>query len=144
VTNSGGLLGNPAWPLPYPMFDPSNPSQPSAALTLLGWPAPDCWLNVDPVVALGGVTDASGVGSTSAPVPPGRQVVGQQFFAQAIAMAPTANPLRMITSLGRSTTVCGPLGVARIHAFYDGTATPPVVPTSGQLQTGAGLVFDVQ
>ncbi len=143
-TNVGGLLGNPAWPLPYPMFDPANPSQPSAALASLLWPAPDCWLNVDPVVSLGGLADATGLGTVTGILPSGRQLVGMTFYAQAIVLAPTANPLRFITSLGRSSTVCGPLGVARIHAFYNSTgAPPPPPPLTGAVQLGVGLVFDV-
>lgn len=144
TTNTGGLAGNPAWPLPYPMFDPANPSQPSPALLVLGWPAPDCYLNIDPVVALGGLADAAGNGTVSGGVPPGRQLVGQTFHGQAIVLAPTANPLRLVTSLGRSATVCGPLGVARIHAFYNNAATPPPAPpTTGTVQVGVGFVFDV-
>ncbi len=144
ATNVGGLFGNPAWPLPYPMFDPANPSLPSAALAVLQWPAPDCWLNVDPVAALGGITDAVGAGSASGVLPPGRDIVGETLYAQALVLAPTANPLRLVTSLGLAATVCGPLGVARVHAFYDNTPTPPPTPpASGTVQLGVGLVFDV-
>jgi hypothetical protein len=144
ATNTGGLFGNPAWPLPYPMFDPANPSLPSPALAVLQWPAPDCWLNVDPLVALGGITGAAGLGSATGQIPAGRPLVGQTFYAQAIVLAPTANPLRIVTSLGLASTVCGPLGVARVHAFYDGAATPPVSPpATGTVQVGVGLVFDV-
>jgi hypothetical protein len=137
-----GLLGNPAWPLPYPMFDPLSPSQPSAALASLTWPAPDCWINVDPAVWLTGVCDAAGNGAVSGPLPPGREFVGTVFWAQAYVFAPTANPLRIITSLGRTTEVCGPLGVARVYAFYNGvgTTSPPPV---GSLQYGVGAIFDV-
>lgn len=144
LTNNGGLFGQPSLPLPYPMFDQTNPALPSPALAFLGWPAPDCWLNVDPVVFLGGLADTSGAGQAAGILPPGRNVVGQTFYAQAIVIAPTANPLRMVTSLGRSATVCGPLGVARIHAFYNGAAVPPPTPPAvGIVQTGVGLVFDV-
>lgn len=144
LTHTGGLLGNPAWPLPYPMFDPSNPSQPSAALALLQWSAPDCWLNLDPVMALGGVADSAGLGTVTSMLPPGRQVVGVPWHAQAIVMAPTVNALRMITSEGFTATVCGPLQVARIHAFYNGATTPPPTPpASGTVQVGVGMVFDV-
>lgn len=144
LTNTGGLFGNPAWPLPYPMFDPANPSLPSPALAPLVWPAPDCWLNIDPAVALGGLCDAAGHGVATGVLPPGRQFVGQTLHAQAIVLAPTANPLRIITSLGLGTTVCGPLGVARVYAFYNAAAIPPApAPTSGTLQYGVGLIFDV-
>jgi hypothetical protein len=71
--------------------------------------------------------------------------VGQTLYAQAIVLAPTANPLRIVTSLGLASTICGPLGVARVHAFYDGAATPPPTPpATGVVQVGVGLVFDVQ
>jgi hypothetical protein len=145
ATNGGGLFGNPAWPLPYPMFDPANPALPSPALAGLLWPAPDCWLNVDPVAALGAVTDTAGLGTASGTLPAGRHLVGQTLYAQAIVLAPTANPLRIVTSLGLASTICGPLGVARVHAFYDGAATPPPTPpATGVVQVGVGLVFDVQ
>jgi hypothetical protein len=145
VTNQGGLFGNPAWPLPYPMFDPANPTQPSPALAALGQPAPDCWLNITPVTLLGGVADAAGAGAALAAIPPGRQMLGQTYYAQAFSFAQSANPLRMVSSLGRSATVCGPLGVARVYSFYNNLATPPAPPPSaGLLQVGVGFVFDVQ
>jgi hypothetical protein len=125
------------------MFDPANPSLPSPALVPLLWPAPDCWLNIDPVILLGGITDTAGLGTITGALPPGRQYVGTAFYSQALVFAPTANPLRFVTSLGRSSTICGPLGVARIYASYNGAATPPAPPTSGTLQQGVGLVFDV-
>jgi hypothetical protein len=145
LTNTGGLLGNPAWPLPYPMFDPANPSQPSPALASLIWSAPGCWLNIDPVVTIGGQADSAGVGTAAGFMPAGRQFVGTAFHAQAIVLAPTVNPLRFITSAGRTTSICGPLGAARVHAFYDNTAVPPPsVPTAGQVQVGVGMVFEVR
>jgi hypothetical protein len=145
LTNAGGLFGQAAWPLPYPMFDPADPTQPSAALTALGWPAPGCWLNIDPIVWLSGVTNTFGDGSAIGVVPPGRSSVGITYYAQAIVLAPNANPLRLITSLGRATTVCGPLSVARNYAFYDPAATPPQpVPTVGTVQYGVGPVIEVQ
>src|SRR5690606_10843610 len=130
--------------LPYPMFDPADPTQPSEALAILGWPAPGCWLNLDPLVWLGGVTDGNGSGSAVGAVPPGRESVGVTYYAQAVVYAPTANPLRLISSLGRSTTVCGPLSVARNHAFYDPAANPPEpVPTAGTVQYGVAPVIEV-
>lgn len=144
LSNTGGLGGNPAWPLPYPMFDPSNPSLPSPALAGLGWPAPDCYLNIDPAASLGGTLDAAGHGVVAGLLPPGRQFLGTALYAQAIVFAPTANPLRFITSRGFASTVCGPLGSARIYAFYNGSITPPPPePTTGLLQYGAGFVFEV-
>ena len=141
LSNTGGLLGNPAWPLPYPMFDPANPSLPSAALAVFGYPAPGCYFNIDPVVTISGQADAAGNGEVTALLPAGRQFVGSTYHAQAIVLAPTVNPLRFITSKGWSSTICGPLGVARIHAFYNSNTTPP--PTAGQVGLGVGMVFDV-
>ncbi len=144
LTTQDGLLGVSAWPLPYPMFDPTNPTQQSAALTPLVWPAPDCWVNVNPAGMLGGVADATGTGSVGATLPVGRQYVGTTFYAQALALAPSANPLRMITSLGYQSTVCGPLGVSRVFAYYNASTTPPPSPpATGALQYGVGLVIEV-
>lgn len=144
LSNAGGLGGNPAWPLPYPMFDPANPSLPSAALAPLGWPAPDCWLNIDPAVMLGGALDASGNGIYTGLLPAGRQFLGTTLYAQALVFAPSANPLRFISTLGLAATVCGPLGVTRVHSFYNPTATPPQPePTVGTIAYGSAFVFDV-
>lgn len=146
VLNTGGLLGNPLWPLPYPLFDPANPSQPSQALALTGLTqsAPDCYLNISPTVTLGGLTDTMGEGAVTVQLPAGRQYVGTTLFTQAIVLAPTANPLFVITSLGLSTTVCGPLGVARVFQFYDNTGQPPPPrPASGSRNLGVGLIIDV-
>ena len=144
VTNQGGLFGNPAWPLPYPMFDPQNPQLPSPALAPLLWPAPDCWLFLDPLMFLGGLTDATGQGIVTSTLPAGRNLVGQTFHAQALLMSPTSNPLRFIASNGLGSTICGPLGVTRIHAFYNGTGNPPAaVPTTGQVLAGNGFVLEV-
>ena len=52
--------------------------------------------------------------------------------------------LRFITSRGLASTVCGPLGVTRVHAFYNPTATPPQPePTVGTLVRGSSFVLDV-
>jgi hypothetical protein len=145
ASSTGGLLGNPAWPLPYPMFDPANPSQPSAALASLIWSAPGCWINIDPLGWIPGSCDASGAGTATGLIPIGRASVGVTLYAQAVVLAPTANPLHLITSLGRESTVCGPLSVARNFAFYNPAATPPQpVPTAGAVQYGIGPVIEVQ
>jgi len=144
LTNTGGLLGNPAWPLPYPMFDPANPSQPSAALAAFGYSAPGCYFHIDPVVTLTGQGHTNGSGAITSLLPAGRQFVGLTYHAQAIVLAPTVNALRFITSNGWSSTICGPLGVARVHAFYNPNSTPPTPPpSSGQVGLGVGMVFDV-
>ena len=146
LVNTGGLNGNPLWPLPYPLFDPANPSEPSAALALIGLTesAPDCYLNISPTVTLGGITDASGDGQVTVLLPAGREYVGTTLFTQAIVFSPTSNPLFVITSLGRSTTVCGPLGVARVFQFYNSSGQPPPPPpTSGTRNLGVGLIVDV-
>ena len=145
LTDQGGLLGNPAWPLPYPLFDPANPSQPSQALALAAFTgsAPDCYINVDLAATLGGVMDANGEGTVSVILPPGRQYVGLTLYTQAIVFSQTANPLLLISSAGHASTICGPLGVSRVYQFYNGgpTVTPP---TSGTLTFGLGPVIEVQ
>lgn len=144
LVGGGFLLDNPAWPLPYPMFDPANPTLPSPALAALVYPAPDCYLNMNMPVFLSGIADANGVGTATAQLPAGRQNVGTTFYAQALILAPTANPLRFITTEGYGATICGPLGVARNFAFYNNTLVPPPVPTSGSVQAGVSMVFEVQ
>lgn len=145
TTIGGGLFGNPAWPLPYPLFDPADPTLPSAAFAAFGGSAPDCWLNLDPTLLSAGVADAAGTGAIAVPVPAGRPVVGASLLAQALTLAPGANSLQVVTSLGRQATVCGPLAVARLYAFFDDAAVPPLpLPASGTLQQGVGLVFAVQ
>ena len=142
LTNVGGVFGIPAFPLPYPMFDPADPTQPSPLLQVFGQSAPDCYLNVSPDVFLGAITDPSGTGTITLPLPAG-PFTGVTYYAQAICFSPTANPLRLITSLGRSTTICGPLNVARVFQFYNGLASPPVpVPSAGTISYGVGMVLD--
>ncbi|MGK0206024.1 MAG: hypothetical protein ACI89X_004438 [Planctomycetota bacterium] len=146
LSGGGSLLGNAAWPLPYPMFDPADPTMSSPAMMLIGLdnPAPDCWININADVELSGVTDAAGIGHANLSLPAGREFVGVTIHSQAIVLAPTANPMFLITSKGRSSTICGPLGVTRIFQFYDGTATPPPPPpTSGTRSLGVGLVLEV-
>ena len=144
-TNQGGLFGQASMPLPYPLFDPLNPSQPPAGLTVLRWSAPDCWLNIDPIGSFVGVCDASGVGTVTTTIPAGRQYVGTTIYGQAIALAQTANQLGVVTTRGRHSTVCGPLGVARNYAFYNNTTVPPpTAPTSGAVQYGVGMVIEVR
>ena len=143
-TNQGGLFGQATMPLPYPLFDPLNPSLPPAGLTALRWSAPDCWLNIDPIGSFVGVCDAMGTGTATAVIPAGRHV-GTTVYGQAIALAPTANQLGVVTTRGRHSTVCGPLGVSRNYAFYNNTTVPPpTAPTSGAVQYGVGLILEVR
>ncbi|MFN3243459.1 MAG: hypothetical protein ACE37K_18290 [Planctomycetota bacterium] len=146
LTDQGNVFNIPGFALPYPLFDPANPSQPSALLQAAGlpWSAPDCWFNVDPAASYGGATDANGSGLVTAALPAGREFVGTTFYAQAIVYAQTVNPLQFVTSKGRETTVCGPLGVARIFKFYNPTAVPAQpVPTAGSKSLGVGFVIEV-
>lgn len=140
LTSQGVLYGNPAYSLPYPLFDPSNPTQPSAAFAALRYAAPDCWFNLDPATTIFGVCDASGTGTLTVALPAGRTNVGLTLFGQALILAPTANALQMVTTKGRQSTICGPLGVARIHAFHS-SATPP---TSGAVAYGQAAIFEVR
>tara|TARA_R110002072_G_scaffold174303_4_gene329491 strand:- start:107302 stop:108486 length:1185 start_codon:yes stop_codon:yes gene_type:complete len=136
----------PQFPLPYPLFDLNNPSLPSPAMAIAGfaYSAPDCWINLNSAVTLGGVIDATGEGQVSINLPAGREFVGVTIHAQALVLAPTANALFMITSKGRSATICGPLGVARIFQFYNNSGTPlPPPPAAGSRSLGVGLVLEV-
>lgn len=144
LTNQGGLSGNPLLPLPFPLFDPTNPNLPPPGFPALHWSAPDCWLNIDPLVTLFGLCDATGSGVFTATLPAGRQFVGVTMFSQAIVFAQTANPLQIVTSNGHGSSICGPLGVARVYQFYNGTGTPPpALPTAGSVQYGWGLILEV-
>ena len=114
------------------------------AAGLANRPANECYININPAASLGGVTDSIGEGQASLVLPPGRELVGVDIFSQALVLSPTSNPLFLITSLGRSTTVCGPLGVARIYQFYNNSGNPaPPPPTSGSRSLGVGLVIEV-
>jgi hypothetical protein len=144
-TNGGGLYGQPSFPLPYPMFDPLNPSQPSLALQSLVWSAPDCWLNINPIATFFGICDATGHGTVGTILPAGRQNVGTTFFGQGIISAQTANALQVVTTLGRQSTICGPLGVTRIYGFYNPAGTPAQpMPSVGGVQYGQGFVIEVR
>ena len=116
----------------------------SLALAGLQWSAPDCWLNIDPVVTRLGVCDPSGRGTLPTQLPPGNGVVGLELFAQGLIFAPTANALGVITTKGRSSTICGPLGVSRVFAFYAGPGSPPPpLPTAGSVQYGIAPIIEV-
>ena len=145
LTSVGGLYGQSAMPLPYPMFDPANPSLPPPGLLQMRWSAPGCWFNLDPVVTLFGVTNAAGVGRIATMMPTGREYVGLTLYGQAFLQSLTANQLQIVTTKGRHSTICGPLGVVRIHQFYNGTGTPtPPPPVAGAVQYGLGLVMEVR
>ncbi|MBK8101531.1 MAG: hypothetical protein IPK26_31000 [Planctomycetes bacterium] len=139
LTAQGSVFGQP---LPLALFDPANPGLPNPVLSpVLRYPAPDCWVNLEPGAGLLGTADASGVGSVSVPLPAGRQFVGMTLFAQAFAYAQTANPLQVITSFGKQSTVCGPLGAVRIYQTFPTNGTVPLV---GTLQRGQGAIFEVR
>jgi len=144
LTDQGFLFGDPQYPLPYPMFDPLQPALPSAAFVALGWPwaAPDCWINLDTAVTLFTTCGASGTATVATPLPAGSHNVGLEIFAQAFLYSQTANPMQVITTRGRSSTICGPLDVARVFAFYDGTNSPPP-PDNGAVNYGMSMVIEV-
>jgi hypothetical protein len=141
VTGTGFLFGAPTLPLPLPLFDLAAPTSPNAALAQLvptiTQSAPDCWVNVQPIDTLFTVADASGRGAVTIALAPGRQFLGESLFAQAIAHSQTANPLQLVTSFGQQSTVCGPLGVARVYTLGSDVAT------SGQRSLGQGAVVEL-
>jgi hypothetical protein len=133
----GTFLGQP---VPFALFDPSNPNLPPPNTPLL-YSAPDCWISVPLAVGLTGTADVNGTGSVSINLPPGRNLLGQSLFAQAMVYDQTANPLQVVTSLGKSSTICGPLGVTRIYQAYVLNGTPPTV---GSVSAGACAIIEVQ
>jgi hypothetical protein len=72
----------------------------------------------------------------SVSLPADRGLVGASVYAQAVGYSQTANPMQIVTSIGQQSTVCGPLGVARIYNFGSITAT------SGQRSLGQGAVLE--
>ena len=98
----------------------------------------DCFVNVDWVATSSAQADAQGVGRASFSIPSGRYVVGLELLAQALAYDISANPLLATTSLGIGTTVCGPLGVARLSNLGNATAT------TGTYAYGSCMIFEVR
>jgi hypothetical protein len=98
----------------------------------------DCWINVDWIATTVAQADAQGIGRANFGVPSGRFVVGLELLAQALAYDIGANPLLASSSLGIGTTVCGPLGVARIANLGSSTAT------SGAYTYGASMIFEAR
>lgn len=141
VNVSGRLQGTFfGQPVPFALFDPNNPNLPPPNTPLL-YSAPDCWINLPLAVGLSGASDANGTGVVSINLPPGRNLLGQSLFAQAMVYDQTANPLQVVTSLGKSSTICGPLGVTRIYQSYPLNGTPPTV---GSVAVGACAIIEVQ
>lgn len=140
LSPTGNLFDVPTLPLPLPLFDAANPLNMNPALAAvvpgLRYGAPDCYLNVQPFSSFFALADASGVAAITMGITAERALVGVTLYAQAAAVTQTANPLQLLTSEGRSTTVCGPLGVARIYVFGSTTAT------SGQRSLGQGAVLE--
>lgn len=98
----------------------------------------DCYVNVDWVATSLAQADPQGVGRANFSIPAGRNVVGLELLAQGIAYDISANPLLATTSLGIGTTVCGPLGVARISNLGSSTAT------TGTYSYGSCMIFEVR
>lgn len=137
---TGPLGGQPSLPLPVPLFDAANPLAGNPALVqllpALQYGAPDCWINLEPADALFATADGAGTANVTIALAADRSFVGAAISAQAVAYTQTANPLQFMTSLGQQTTVCGPLGVARIYTLGSADAA------SGQRSLGQGAVFE--
>ena len=134
------LFGIATLPMPVPLFDAANPLSANPALaqvipTML-YGAADCWLNVQPDISLFALADAAGNAAFTVSMPADRGLVGASVYAQGLGYSQTANPLQIVTSLGKQSTFCGPLGVARIYNF--GSITAP----SGQRSLGQGAVIE--
>ena len=98
----------------------------------------DCYVNVDWVSTSTSTADPQGVGRANFSIPAGRSVVGLELLAQGIAYDISANPLLATTTLGIGTTVCGPLGVARISNLGNASAT------TGTYAYGSCMIFEVR
>ena len=133
LSSQGTFRGQP---LPVPLFDPANPSMPNPPG--LFYAAPDCWIHISPAATLLGISDANGNMAVTVPIAAGRVFVGESLFVQALAYSQTANPLQVIASAGAQSTVCGPLGIARLYQF--GNATAP----TGQVSRGQGAVLELR
>ncbi|MCA8942833.1 MAG: hypothetical protein KDB80_09770 [Planctomycetes bacterium] len=119
ATANGNWLGTP---LPAPLFDS----------------APGCYVNVPlGALILSGTADASGDGEKLITLPSNRQLVGQTFHAQAFMLDLAANAFGYVTSMGVRSTVCGPLGIARV--FRLGAATG----TTGTVTFGSAPVIEL-
>jgi hypothetical protein len=103
-------------------------------LTPLG--AAGCYVLTDWIHTAVAVGDSTGQGRASFSIPSGREFVGGRLYAQAICRDLSSNPLFYVTSLGVRTTVCGPVGVARIFALGDHAAR------YGQRTYGSGLIVE--
>lgn len=101
--------------------------------------APGCTLRIRPdQVQLAGTADSNGLGRASLLLPADRSLVGQTFFAQAIARDIAANAFGHTVSRGVRSTVCGPLGCARIYAIGDANAV------TGSVTFGAASILEVR
>ncbi len=100
--------------------------------------APGCFVNVRMDMAvLPGFADSNGSGAYSLGIPSDRDLVGTVLYAQAIARDLGANPFGHVTSLGVHSTVCGPLGCARVYSIGNAHAS------SGNVTFGAASVIEV-
>lgn len=118
-TANGDWLGNA---LPAPLFAT----------------APGCFVNVPlGLIMLTGTADPLGEGIKTISLPSNRQLVGQEFNAQAFALDLAANQLGYITSLGVRSTVCGPLGCARIFRLGNSSAL------TGSVTFGAAPIVEL-
>ena len=61
-----------------------------------------------------GTADSTGQGGFKFPVPRHQGLVGLEVLAQAAAYDINANNSSYVTSIGVSSTVCGPLGVCQL------------------------------
>lgn len=141
VETTGSLFGVPTLPLPVALFDAADPLRANPAMTAIApgllYGAPDCWIDVLPIDTMFAMANAGGVATVTIGISANRDLVGESLFAQAIGFTQTANPLQYVTSLGQQSTVCGPIGVARIYTL--GTVTS----TTGQRSLGQGAVFEL-
>ena len=141
VETTGSLFGVAALPLPVPLFDVANPLRANPAITAIApgliHGAPDCWIDLLPIDTMFALANAAGEATVTVSISANRELVGESLYAQAIGYTQTANPLQFVTSQGQQSTVCGPIGVARIYSLGSATAT------TGQRSLGQGAVIEL-
>lgn len=95
--------------------------------------APGCALTIAPVFSIAIAADVFGDAFFTFFLPSQLEIVGQEIKYQGIAVAPSANPLGVVTSRGFATEVCGWEATARV--FSGGTSA-----TSGLREIGVAPV----
>jgi hypothetical protein len=97
----------------------------------LGTPVPvpidlaaGCYINFIPMLTFTGTANARGEGIFTYPIPRSQNLVGLDVHAQAAGYDINANSGAHVSSLGLTTTVCGPRGVCQLMQLNSGSTSP--------------------